>query len=119
MNFFTKLIRGRSEKIRVRVVRFDNEGFKVMLGDKTVGAVSWANVREVAGFKHDLWSYDEICLGFRVEGSENYAWSGEEDFGFEKFRAEVERRFNLDPSWFMDIMVPAFEQKWTRLWPRV
>lgn len=105
-------------EIPTRAVSFDCEGFKVVVGDKPGKPVLWADVREVAGFKQDYWSFDEICLGFRVEGSDNYVWSGEQDNGFVHFRAEVERRFNLDPSWFWDIMVPAFEEKWTSLWPR-
>lgn len=120
MNLLQKfLLWQRSRQPRKRVVRLDEAGFTVILGGETKARVRWADVVEIATFKHDLFSIDEICLGFRRADSDTFAWAGEEDLGFAALREEVDRRFTgIQPDWFWEVMVPAFEEKWTTIWQK-
>ncbi|WP_414665143.1 hypothetical protein [Horticoccus sp. 23ND18S-11] len=101
-----------------RVVRFDDEGFTIVAGKGNSARVPWDDVNEVIGFKSDLLTVDEICLGFGVATGGDSIAVGEEDIGFEEFRAETERRFGIDAAWFGKIMKPAFAANRTILWQR-
>jgi hypothetical protein len=100
-----------------RVVRLDDLGFEVFADEKFSFRVPWDGVVEIAAFKHDLFSYDEVCLAYRLRGWDQFWWVGEEDTGFAEVRLETESRFRgISPDWLADVSVPAFEQKWTRIW---
>ena len=79
--------------------------------------VHWASVIEVAAFKRDLFSIDEICFGFRCESSDIFWRVGEEDLGFAEFETQIEKRFpGIRTDWFREVAVPAFQENWTSLW---
>jgi hypothetical protein len=81
--------------------------------------VLWANAEEVFAFKHDLFSFDEICIGFRIDAAGHYVWVGEDDGGFKEFRAEVEKRFaSIRRDWFGKVAPPPFQENRTTLWQR-
>lgn len=100
-----------------REVRFNDEGFEVFLKNDVVTRVRWDAVVEVAAFKRDLFSVDEICFGFRSEGAENFWHVGEEDVGFAEFEKQLVSRFQgIRTDWFQEVAVPAFKENWTTLW---
>jgi hypothetical protein len=101
-----------------RRVSFSADGFDIAAHRQPSASVSWTDVREIFGFKRDLFSVDEICLGFSINESGDYFWVGEEDDGFDEIRREVERRFRLDADWVGKIMKPAFVENRTILWQR-
>lgn len=100
-----------------RDVSYDDDGFTIASQGKPLLRARWADVRQVSGFKHDLFSIDEICMGFQLDDDEagQFAWAGELDGGFQEFRAEVERRFGIAPEWFTKVMLPAFRENRTLL----
>lgn len=109
----------RSAEVAKRVVVIRDDGFSIMRGSAEATHVNWASVVEIVAFKHDLFSIDEICLGFRVEGSDRFLWAGEEDQGFVGLRDDVEDCFEgILPSWFHQVAFPAFEENWTTIWRR-
>jgi hypothetical protein len=120
MGFFEKLLSWPpSHDVEKRLVRVDDTGFEVLCAGEPKIRVTWDSVIEIAGFKHDLFSYDEICLGFRCTDEDQFLWAGEEDIGFDSLLKEVERRFSdLRPGWYRAIAVPAFQENWTSIWLR-
>ena len=99
-----------------REVRITGDGFIVMPNRDPIASVQWVTILEIFAMKHDLFSYDEVCLGFRIDEAGNYIWVGEDDHGFREFRTEVERRFSIDPIWFQKVVQPPFAENLTTLW---
>jgi hypothetical protein len=87
----------------------DDDGFTF---DGT--AVRWSSVRAVVTYKWDLLTCDDICLGFRV-GDDAWVEVSEEEPGFDRLVAEVERRYpGVARDWFREAMRPAFATKLSR-----
>lgn len=120
MSLFEKLLGFLpSREAAQRIITLDADGFTVSLVDSDISRVEWSCVNEIVAFKHDLLSTDEICLGFRCDGDDRYAWVGEEDSGFEELQNEFERHFDgLLENWWNKVAFPAFEENWTRIWKR-
>lgn len=118
MKFLARLLDRIAGETLKRRVRFDDRGFAIVPYEAPEYFVEWLEVREVFGFKHDLFSVDEVCLGFRLDDADQYIWASEEDVGFKDFRSEVERRFQIEPEWFGKVAFPAFQENRTSLWTR-
>lgn len=117
MSFLSKLRSRLSPEAVKRTVRFDDDGFTVVVKKEEKAQVPWSSVREVFAFKHDLFSIDEICLGFRIDASGTYYWAGEGDVGFKELMVEVERRLpGIRTDWFGEVAVPAFSENRTTIW---
>jgi hypothetical protein len=118
MSFLAKLRDRMSGRTLVCAVRFDTEGFAIEAYEKQPVFIRWTEVKEVCGFKRDLFSVDEIRLGFRYGVEDSFTSVGEDDISFKDFRSEVERRFGLDEAWFARIAQPPFAENRTTLWQR-
>ena len=105
---------GRDQKLKVLC---EESGFKVLDQEKTLVHVAWAEVLEVFAYKEDRFTYDDICIGFRVSEHGTF-WMVSEDFvGYETLLAELERRFSgIRMDWFTDVGFPAFATNRTTLW---
>ena len=78
--------------------------------------IGWADVREVAAWKDDVFSYDIICLGFRTQAG-GFCWCDEEDEGWDDLLAVTERVLGVQSEdWWKRVAFPAFRQNWTVLW---
>jgi hypothetical protein len=71
--------------------------------------VPWSSVAEIVAFKADLWAVDQICLGIRVEGSDEFLPIDEDSLGYNELVAEI--------NWWSPVAFPAFAENWTRIWP--
>jgi hypothetical protein len=118
MSFFEKLLHwSKPREFKKRVVHLGDFGFEIEHEGVRTVRVEWASVAEITAFKKDLFSIDEVCLGFRREGRDTFSWAGEQDVGFDALQKEIERRFpGIPPDWFGQVMTPAFEEKWTTIW---
>ena len=116
MKFIHRMLDRMSGEDLKRDVCYDDEGFTVIRYEKPEMRVKWAEVGEVFAFKRDLFTMDEVCLGFRRGDTELYVWVSEDDRGFKHFLSHVEQRFNIDPKWFGKVAYPAFQQNLTTLW---
>jgi hypothetical protein len=97
-------------------IRLLDDGFKLSRKGRIAERVAWADVRGIAAFKRDLFTTDEICLGFRMNDNE-YVVVSEEDAGFEALREYVESHFeNVNRDWHQAVMLPAFARCWTAVW---
>lgn len=93
----------------------DSSGFTIFPAKGESFRVRWEEVREIRTYKIDLFSYDEICLGFEVtgvgttEGETQWIEVTESDQGFRSLAEEMKRRFPAIPSdWYSEVMFPAF-----------
>ena len=119
MRLLTKIRDRMLGKTLKRDIRFDSGGFSVVPYKKPETRVLWSGVFEVFAFKQDLFSVDQICLGFRVDDAGRFVWVGEDDGGFRAFRAEVEMRFpSIDADWFGKVAQPPFQENRSTLWHR-
>jgi hypothetical protein len=100
-----------------RQVVCDESGFTVVEHDKTLARVAWSEILEIFAYKEDRFTFDDICLGFRV-GEDGTFWMVSEDFvGYKELVAELERRFSgIRTDWFSDVAFPAFVPNRTTLW---
>jgi hypothetical protein len=78
-------------------------------------AIDWADVQEIQTYKIDLWSYDVICLAFRV--ADQWYECSEEDHGFSELFQVLSLRYpSIDPDWYSRVMQPPFASNLRVLW---
>ena len=100
-----------------REVICDDSGFSVVEHGRTLTRVAWTEVVEVFAFKEDLFTVDEICLGFRVHEDGTFRMVNEDYIGYKELIAGLERRFSgIRTNWFSDVAFPAFAENRTTLW---
>jgi Ca2+/Na+ antiporter len=67
----------------------------------------WDKIHLITAFKRDLITYDDICLG--IEHEFDFLTISESFPGWDKFKAEIENRFNLiESNWFEEMTNHAF-----------
>jgi hypothetical protein len=116
-SFISKLKERFSPKEPKVAVEFDAAGFTILEDEKPKVRAEWSRVREIFAYKDDLWSYDEICIGFRFNDAGDYWWVGESYIGYREFRENLKVRFpEILTDWFSDVAFPAFAQNRTTLW---
>lgn len=93
-----------------------NDGFEIISSEFDRTPIRWADIKEIFAFKVDAWSFDIVCLGFRVDDSgENY--EVDEDWpGFRELVSAIEDRFDIQDGWWSQVAFPAFETNYTTLW---
>jgi hypothetical protein len=100
------------------VITADVTGFSLTTGRQS-RAVPWQAVRRVAAFKQDLHSYDRIVLLIELTRAGGETLTVSEDCpGFATLFGPMEQALGVDPSWYLEIMTPAFEASPTVLYLR-
>ena len=101
-----------------RVINFDDTGFAVVIADRPPEfRCDWVSVREIFAYKIDLFSVDEICVGFRFDDAGTYWWVGESYTGYQALLDELPRRFQgIKTDWIREVAFPAFIENRTTLW---
>ena len=76
-------------------------------------------MKEIFAFKRDMFTYDMICLGFRIDDEGNYWEVNEEFVGYDKLRTELAERFvGISADWFEVVAFPAFATNRTTIWAK-
>lgn len=84
-----------------------------------VWRVQWADVREIAAWKDDVFCYDIICMGFRIGDEDAFFECDEKRAGWDALNAALLDRFGVRwENWFSVVAYPAFVLNWTVLWHR-
>jgi hypothetical protein len=99
-------------------VEFDDSGFRLIQDGKVLHEISWTDIDEIFGFKRDCLIYDVICLGFRIDETDQIVEVAEDFPGFDQFLEALEQRFSLKSNWWRKVAVPAFETNWTTMWKK-
>lgn len=79
--------------------------------------ISWDIVSEVFAFKRDLFTVDEICIGFRINDEGEYYEINEEMENYTELINFLNIPFaGIKQNWFTDVAHPAFETNLVSLW---
>jgi len=108
----------REPPVQPPTVRVVEDGLQVIRGVDVLASARWSDVKQIITYKHDLFSTDEIRVGF-LAATEADSWLeiSEEWSGFKEAIARMEELFPSIPGdWFWEVAVPAFDRKETVLW---
>ena len=98
-------------------VQLEEAGLTVSRGDEILFGVNWSDVREVVAFKRDQFVVDSICVGFRVDETDQYFEVSEDFANFEALLEALPRAFpGIQPDWYGSVMLPVFETNWMTIW---
>lgn len=103
--FGLKLKRSKVPKPLDEPVDFSQEFFSRPGSDGFTAR--WADVRQIIGYKVDLFSWDEIRLDFHLSTGLTVVIT-EESPGFDAFMNEVQRRFPSLEGWHAKLSQPPF-----------
>jgi hypothetical protein len=108
----------RSKPRTLPVIEADDNGFS-LTRDGHRRVFPWQSVHRIAAYKEDLQTTDQIVLLIetRKANPEQIAIS-ENCPGFAELFGPMERELGLHPSWYLDIMTPAFAATPTVLYLR-
>lgn len=116
-SFFATLKRRLIYREPRREVRSDDAGFEVLVDGRPTSRVQWTEVLEIFAYKDDLFSYDEIRIGFRFAADGSYQSVGEDFVGYRELLAKLTSRFaGFRENWVCDVAFPAFAANRTTLW---
>ena len=114
--FLSKFVK-RLQRSPQREVVVTADGFRIVFEEKEKFSVQWSAVLEVYAYVADLFSYDEVCIGFRSESEERDVWVGEDDVGYEKLLKALPTHFSdIRTDWYSQVRGPAFVTNRTTLW---
>jgi hypothetical protein len=92
-------------------------GFIALLDNGSTEEIAWTEIERIVTYKVDNYVYDTIWLAF-VKGGVLLQIS-EEEMGFVDLMAAMNRAFpTIDQEWYMNVMLPTFEEKMTVLFER-
>ena len=87
--------------------------------DEPVWRMRWDAIEEIAAFKRDLLTVDDLCLAFLPLGSAQYVVADEDMPGWAELNRALVTRFGIRfQEWFPLVAHPPLEQNWTVLWRR-
>ncbi len=101
------------------VIEATADGFVVRDARGTTVEVRWSAVRRAAAYKRDLLTTDEIIVVFELDAPSQHVIEVAESWpGFAILFEGMERALGVSPDWYMNIMLPVFEQTPTMLYER-
>lgn len=101
------------------IINLTNTGFEILSLKKTL-YVGWESIDKIVSFKRDLWTTDQICLGFIENNNESVVEAHEEMKGFLNLRREIESKYPVVAKRFNEWLLntPAFDSNPFTLWDR-
>jgi hypothetical protein len=116
-SFFSKFRRRLSRHGPQQEVKFDRDGFSVFEESTPKGRVLWSEVVEVFAYKLDLGTYDEMCIGFRIDADGTHWCVSEEFVGYQELIQKLRDKYpGIRDDWFSTVAFPAFAPNRTTLW---
>lgn len=87
----------------------DATGISLATGDVS-RAIPWSTIQRIAAFKQDLGTHDRIVLAIEAtRSSEEPVVLSEDCPGFADLFGQMESALGVNPGWYLEIMMPAFE----------
>jgi len=117
LNRLAKILREESPTPPLSV-RVTQEGLEVVRAGETLASVRWCDVTTILAYKYDLFTTDEICVGFLTSpDADSWLEISEEWRGFREATDKMDELFpGIPRKWYSAVMVPGFERKETVLW---
>ena len=105
------------------VINIEANGCSLFQEGNLLTEIRWMDIQEIAAFKKDGFTYDLICLDFKLSDPdpkcEHHIVVHEEMAGWKELTGELHRIFsNLDPGWWTKVAFPAFATNPTSVWQR-
>lgn len=102
------------------IITLTGTGFQVKeKSEELLETVHWNRVTHIFAYKKDLGTTDLVCLGWKLDNSDQTLEVHEDMLGFKKLnQAMLEHYKSIPETWAMDIYFPAFETNLTLLWPQ-
>ena len=109
-SFITKV----NDLILRRIHRGENSNISIQVSDygiiisdeKDKMQIAWNDITKIVAFKRDLYAVDVICIA--IERNDGVCELNEEMKGFSDLFGFMEKNLYVSPSWYIDIMTPAF-----------
>lgn len=122
VDFLRKVLKPRSSRLPGAHIQLNlhPDGFIGVEEGQAEPALSvrWSAVRGIRTYKRDFYAHDMICLAFRVEG-DRWVEIMETSPGFMEVGERMREAFpDITPSWYLDVMSPAFERNESVLYQR-
>lgn len=96
-------------------IRFNSAELMIEGAENQV--LPWDSVLEVFAYKDDVFSYDIICIGFRLNDQGTYVRIDEEYEGYKSLIDYLPHVFQgIRSDWFREVAHPAFETCLVTLW---
>ena len=93
-------------------------GFRLDKQGKCTYVVQWDQIVEIQTYKLDFWSFDMVCLGFRI-GADEWVEAWESMPGFLELADRMKIQFPSVPDdWWEAVVVHAFACNQRTLWMR-
>jgi hypothetical protein len=103
----------------VRRITLDEGGFIISQDGVESGSIKWDSVIEIMAWKDDLFTVDEIAVGFRSEDDGGMTIIRESDEGFIGVQSDFESRFDdIADDWWSNVAFPPFAENPTTIWKR-
>jgi|UniRef100_UPI00378429E3 hypothetical protein len=122
MSFWSSIDKWLREKLspqpkeNIKITVSDN-GITLTQGTKALHSIAWHEVKEIVACKEDCWTFDSICIGFRIEERNEYLYVVEEYEGFKDLLKALDKHFpNLREGWYNEVAFSEFIQNWTTIW---
>lgn len=99
-------------------IEADDTGFALLI-DGQRHVYPWSTVTRIAAHKIDLMTTDEIVMVVESQKQQLETVELSEEWpGFRDLFGPMERELGVNPSWYLEIMTPAFEARPTVLYLR-
>ena len=100
-------------------VSVDASSISFWINQSLMFTLDWKDISKVIAYKDDLFSYDEICVGFVLQGSDEYQWTGEDMVGYKELIDYLPSVFpGIRTDWWEKVAFPAFERNQLVIWKK-
>lgn len=112
-----KIFGGKRPRPKVEI-RTDEHGLKIFHGVDVRAVLHWSEVKKIIAYKYDVFTMDEICVGFfKAIDAEDWLEISENWPGFKNACETMKSVFpGIEQNWQMEVMFPPFERCETILW---
>ena len=97
-------------------IRFGDDGFSLLLKGKLQTHVAYENITGIGAFKRDCFIGSQVCLAFRIGGSDDCVVATQDMEGWKALVEAVGRFPGHDCSWLRKVSEPPFESPWIVVW---
>jgi len=90
-------------------ITIEHLGFAVWKEEHFLSRIMWSEIKEIIAYKTDLFTFDNVCFGFRTSDCDDYFTVDEEVVDFYDLEKELTSKLDgFDRLWRDKVILPAF-----------